>query len=972
MKRSLLAFVLLLFFIPMLLAQNLEMGGRIVDGQTNENLIGANILIKGTNLGTVSDVNGRFKITFPNSQSATLVISYIGYKTVELTVDESKTDILVALDPDVFKTSEVVVTGLASSVKRQNLANSVATISGKELTEVPSQTLDGALYGKFAGVNVSANSGAPGGGISVNLRGVSTINGENQPLYVIDGVILDNSATQSGVDAVTKATGGGNTSSQDNPVNRIADINPNDIANIEILKGSSAAAIYGSKASNGVVIITTKQGQAGKTSFEISQQVGINTLIKKLGSRQFNATTAKAVFGDRGLQEFLKGKTFDHEEELYGETGIINQTSVSVGGGNNTTKYFLSGFHRNDEGIIKNTGYEKSSVRLNISHKISERVDAKLFTNYVRSSSDRGLTNNDNSGTSFGLALTSTPSFFDLNPVNGVYPENPFVGSNPLQTRDLMTNNELVNRTIVSGNVKVNLIRTDNQLLDFVVLGGVDYYTQVNKAVFPRELQFEKASGQPGTSILGETTSENNNLYFNFIHNYITSSNINFRTSIGAQIENKNLNHTLAVAEDLIVGQENIDQAASVTTTQDRIIQRDRGFYAQEEINIQDKLFITGGVRGDASSSNGNVDRYFLFPKGSASLRLSQFDFWDNLRNIFPEFKIRGAVGRTGNSPIPGAKYSTFDPANISGNGGLLVSTRRGNSNIEPEKTTEIEVGFDASLFDDNGTLEFSYYNRNISDLILFRELPPSSGFDEEVINGGEMRTYGFEASLALTPFKSSDFGWTTRVNFYKTKSTITRLDVPAFNTLGFADILGRFRVEEGKSATQIVGLENGVLQQLGDETPDFQMSFINNFQWKNFDASMLWEWKQGGDIINLTFLLSDLFGTSADLDTPEGQARANAFEKTTHQLIEDGTYLKLREASIGYTFDKETVESIFGGLFSKFRIALSGRNLITYTGYTSYDPEVSNFGNRAIGRSIEVTPFPSSRSYYFNVTLGF
>ncbi len=972
MRPTITVVIFFLIFLGVVQAQKLEIEGRVFDKETGEALLGANITIKGTNLGTVTDLDGKFHIALPNFKSATIVVSYIGYKPATIEISQSRYNLSVGLEPDILKTSEVVISGLASSVKRENLANSVATLSAQELTEVPTQTLDQQLYGKFAGVNVSANSGAPGGGISVNLRGVTTINAENQPLYILDGVILDNTATQSGVNAVTKATGGGNANFQDNPVNRIADLVPEDIESIEILKGSSAAAIYGSKASNGVVIIKTKQGSAGRTTLNFRQQFGFNELSKKLGSRKFTAETALATFGQRGLEEFNKGKTYDHEEEMYGQKGFIHQTSLGLGGGSQTSKYYLSLYQRSDDGIIKNTGYQKQSVRLNLSHLISDRVDVKVFANYIHSSADRGLTNNDNSGTSFGLALTSTPSFFNLLPVNGVYPENPFVGSNPIQTRDLMTNNETVNRTIISGNVRFNILKTEKQLLDFIVVGGVDHYTQINKAVFPRELQFEKASGQPGTSILGETVSDNNNLYLNLTHNFFLTPTINFRTSVGYQIENKEYNHTLSVAEDLIVGQENIDQAASVDVQQDRFIQRDRGFYAQEEVNIEEIYFLTVGIRGDASSSNGDVDKFFLFPKASASVRLSKFDFWEGLSGIFPEFKIRTAYGKTGNSPIPGAKYSSFVPANISGKGGLIVSTRRGNPNIEPEKTSEIEVGFDATLFNGDGTIEFSYYKRNITDLILFRELPPSTGYDEEVINGGEMETSGIEVSLGYSLFKSKEFSWTTKVNFYKTQSTITQLDVPAFNTLGFADILGRFRIEEGKSATQIVGLENGVLKQLGDETPDFQMSFVNNMRWNNFDLGFLWDWKQGGDIINLTKLLSDLFGTTADLDTPEGKARAAAFGKTTHQLIEDGTYLKLREISLGYTFPRQTVQDIFGGLFTKLRLGLSGRNLVTITNYSSYDPEVSNFGNKAIGRSIEVTPFPSSRSYYFDISLGF
>ena len=618
MKRLTLFMLFLFLSFGFVKAQQLEIDGKISDKQTGEPLIGANISIKGTNLGTVSDMEGKFHIKLPHYKSATLVFSYIGYKTITKKVKESQYDMKIEMEPDVLKTSEVVISGLASSVKRENAANSVATVSARELTEVPTQTLDGELSGKFAGVTVSATSGAPGGGFYVNLRGVGTINAESQPLYVLDGVILDNTATQSGVNAVTKATGGGSTNYQDNPVNRIADLVPDDIKSIEVLKGPSAAAIYGAKASNGVVIITTKQGTAGRSSFTFRQQFGVNVLAKKLGSRKFTAKTAKEWFGEVGLKEFLKGKTYDHEEELYGRKGFVNQSSVGIGGGNQRSQYYISLFQRNDQGIIQNTGYSKQSARINLSHKVSERVDVKIFANYVHSSSDRGLTNNDNSGTSFGMALAGTPSFLNLQPVNGVYPENPFVASNPLQTAALMTNNETVDRTIVSGNARFNIVRTEKQLLDFTAVGGIDYYTQINKAVFPRELQFEKYSSQPGTTILGETVSRNSNLYLNLIHNYFFTSDISFRTALGLQFESKNLNHTISVGEDVIIGQENIDQAASVTVDQNRIIQRDRGFFAQEEVSIKDIYFFTVGIRGDASSSNGDVNKYFLFPKASA------------------------------------------------------------------------------------------------------------------------------------------------------------------------------------------------------------------------------------------------------------------------------------------------------------------------------------------------------------------
>lgn len=363
------------FISTMLRAQGLEIEGRVVAKASQDALPGAIVKVKATALGTTADVDGRFKLVLPNYTSVTLQVSYIGYKTSELAISASTRDLVVALEEDILRTSEVVVTGLASSVKKQNVANSVATVSAKELLVAPTQTLDAALSGKFTGVTVSQNSGAPGGGISINLRGVTTINGENQPLFVLDGVIVDNSATQSGVDAVTKATGGGNANFQDNPVNRIADLNPNDIETIEVLKGPSAAAIYGSKASRGVVIITTKSGIPGKTSVDISQQIGLTTISKKLGSRKFTAATALQVYGQRGLDEFNKGKTFDYEDEMYGQKGLLSETNVGVRGGSQNTQFYISGIAKTDQGIIRRTGYEKYGAKVNVTHRLSADLE---------------------------------------------------------------------------------------------------------------------------------------------------------------------------------------------------------------------------------------------------------------------------------------------------------------------------------------------------------------------------------------------------------------------------------------------------------------------------------------------------------------------------------------------------------------------------------------------------------------------
>lgn len=974
--RCLAFLVIVLSSMPAATAQELIIAGTVTAEETGSSLPGANITVKGTTLGATSDVDGRFRLQLANTTEATLVVSFVGYKTVELSFTSSTEKLGVALEEDVLKLSEIVVTGFATSVKRRNLANTVSTVSARELVPVPAQTLERALAGKFAGILVSQNTGAPGGGIHVDLRGVSTIEGPTEPLYVVDGVIVNNSAIQSGIDLVTKAAAAGSPRPQGQPANRVADINPSDIETIEVLKGASAAALYGSKATNGVVIITTKQGAPGRTRVDVTQQVGFNTLLRKIGARQFTQETARTQYGPVGDSLFVLGggQFIDYEDVMYGEEGFINETSVSVSGGSDRTQFYLSGIFRDEDGIVKRTGYKKYGGRFNVNHKISDRMRVGTYFNFVRTESDRAITGNDNTNTTLGIALAFTPSFFDIRPRNGVYPDHPLNPANPIHTRDVLTNNEVVYRTIAGGRLQWNILKTRQQSLDFIVLGGVDFFSQENKVISPPELQFERNSTLPGASLIGETGSTNSNLYLSLAHNYATPSNIIFTTSAGLQFEDQLLDNVLNEARGLIVTQKNVDQAASVNAFQEVTKQRERGFYLQEEVNLNDRIYLTAGFRGDASSANGDPDKYYLFPKGSASIRLSQYSFWQGLSSFASEFKVRAAYGETGNLPPPTAKFTSLVPRNTGGLAGLLPATRRGAKDIKPERTKELEVGFDATLFKENASLEFTYFRQSVSDLILIADLPPSSGFEDEFINGGEMTANGFEISLGLTPIRRKNFSWTSRVNFYTTDSEISELAVDPFNTGGFATFLGAYRIEKGLSPTTIVGAEkdaSGKHIPLGNDTPDFQMSFNNSVVFKNFELSFLWEWKQGGEVINLGKLLTDLGGTTEDYNTGAASERLGLLGTKTAPYVEDGTYWKLREVSLTYTVSPTTVNKLFKGQLSYVRLGVGGRNLIVVTDYTGYDPEVSQFGNLAIGRSIDVLPFPSSRSYYFNISFG-
>ncbi len=940
-----------------------------VEDTNGEALPGVNVSVKGTTIGTTTDVDGGYTIELPGGERI-LVFSFVGFRTLEATVPDGQTRFDVQLEEDVLGLDEVVVTGLATSVKRTNLANAVGTISSKDLVPAPAQTLERALSGKIAGLTVSQNTGAPGGGINVNLRGTSTITGSTQPLYVIDGVIVDNTAIQSGLDLITAATGAGSSTPQGQPTNRIADINPNDIESVEVLKGASAAAIYGSKASNGVVIITTKRGAPGHTAINVTQQVGFTHILHKIGTRKFTPQTAEALTTG-GADLLARNGQLDYEDLLYGETGLLNETTASVSGGDNDTRYFISALAQSEDGIVENTGYDKYSGRFNLEQRFGDRLRINVQTQMVRSESDRSITGNENQGsTTLGFAYAFTPPFVDLRPdANGNYPAGP-AGSNPLHTIQLLKNNEKVNRGIASGRLSYNLFRTQNQNLDVIVQGGGDFYSAEHKVVSPPELQFEQAKDLPGVSINGETTSLNTNLNLNLVHFYATPSNVTFNTTAGYQYESRDWNNVLVQAQGLVVTQENIDQASALNGFQTRLIQRERGVFFQEEVNIQEKFFLTGGFRADASSRIGDTDKFFFYPKASASIRLSSFDFWTS--DFFKELKLRAAFGRTGNLPLARAKFTSLQAENISGLGGVLVPTLRGNADIDPEITQEFEFGVDATFWQDRATLELTYYTQDISDLILQNNLPPSSGFANQFINAGDMTTQGVEAGLGITPVRTRDFSWTSRINFFKSWSEITSLDVDPFEIGGFALSLGQFQIQEGESPTTIVGLdEAGNKTQFGDESPDFQVGFGSDISYKNFSLSFLWDWKQGGDVINLGRFLTDLGGVSPDLDTKAGQDRA-AGVGGTGRYVEDGTYLKLREASLVYNVGRSKIQQWFGNRVQSLSFGVTGRNLIMITDYSGYDPEVSQFGNLAIGRSVDVIPFPSARFVYFKVSVGF
>ena len=977
-------------FIQTISFSQQTISGVIVDS-ANEPIIGASVIIVGTTTGTISDIDGSYSLNIPEGATQ-VAISYIGYATQTINIADGNFGNIVMAD-DFNQLDEVVVTGLATTVKRKNLANSVAKIDAAELSEIaPAPTVESALYGKFKGAEIKQSSGAPGGGVAFRLRGVTSISGSSQPLVILDGVYLDNSSIPAGLNLVSAAAGGGSTSNQDNPSNRLSDIDPADLESIEILKGASAAAIYGSRAAGGVVIMNTKRGTSGKTKVRFSQSFGQASQLRKLGIREWTpdliANSARFGSSAQALDDFNQNGNINYEDLLYGNNALLANTRLSLTGGTDKTQFYFGASYKNEEGIVAETGYEKTSFRLNLNHKISKVFDLSLSSNYVNSSADRGFFNNDNSGTTQGVSFSSTPAFaaLEADPNTGLFPDNPYGTSNFLETANDITNNENVNRFIGGGTLTTKILQTDNNSLKLILRAGGDFYNLNTTALFPNSLQFQSnGNGLNGVSVQGFTRSLNSNLAAFLVHSYYADNGISFTTSAGVTQEDFDRNTILGEATNLIGAETNLDQSGNRNVNQFRLVQQDKGFFAQEEFNYNDIVLATIGFRADKSSNNGDVNELFFYPKANIAFNIDKLPFL-NGSSVVSGLKVRAAYGESGNFAAFGSKSTILNSSIVDGSAGVSVPALQGNSTIGPERQKEFEVGADFNFLK-KFNVDFTYYIKNVEDLLLNADVPTSSGFASQVTNAAELQNRGFEIGLSANIINKENTLWNSRVGFWTNDAEVTRLDVPAFTTGGFADFLGNLLIKEGFSPLTVIGVGpnpdvtlNGdgdpTLQVYGSGEPDFQLSWYNQLSWKNFDFSFVWHWKQGGENINLSTLLFDLSETTHDFDDTDldpdgvlanGPYRLSLLGSSTEPYIQDAGYIRLREVGLYYNFPiKENLA------ISNVRLGFSGNNLINIFEYDSYDPEVSNFGGGGLSTGVEVTPFPSSKRFDFHVQLEF
>jgi TonB-linked SusC/RagA family outer membrane protein len=986
-----------------------KVSGKVSD-EKGEGLVGVSVVVKGTTTGTITDVDGNYSLQVSAGKTATLVLSYIGYASTEVAGTAGTVD--VTMKESAARLEEVVVTGLASNIKRSNASNSVSRLGSEDLNGTTRPvTLDGAMSGKLIGANIQANSGAPGGGMSVKLRGISSLTLSSEPLYVIDGIIVDNSqfATGAGTRAFNGAVSAANAGSQDQAANRISDINPADIESIDVLKGPSASAIYGTRANAGVIVITTKRGKTGKTKISFNQdfgQISASNLLTSEGwtpakmTEYFNFNGAAYTGGPTKLADGLAelqasgGKTIDYDKEFFGEKGQLVNTNLSASGGTDKTKYYV-GFGLNKEtGIMKNTGFNRYSGRVNIDHRINDFVDISVNSAYYNTNSSRSFLGNDNNGVSIGYTIAYIPNFLDLRPTvdaNGktVYPATP-TGQNPYEVRDRYENKEATQRFLNSGAVNFKLLQTATSSLKFSVKGGVDYLNSQPRVYAPEDVQYQKGLANAGASRYATNISYNTYLQSFLTYNWKVGE-VDLISQAGLLRNQKKTDESYLQGEGLLPGQRN-PATANVKIVYSRLTNaQDAAADLSQDFNWADKVIGRVGVRFDKSSLNGDNTKLYTFPRASLAVNLTKFDFLKD-NPILSQLKPRVAFGRSGGVAGYGDIYSTLIGVVYGGALGSITPTALGNSAIDPETAQEIEFGLDFGFLKNRITVEATYFDKRVYNLLDAYILSPATGatsvFKYPI---GDLSNKGIELGINGNIVKTPMFDWTTGFQFWNVKSVMERLAVPdKFTGAGFGNF-GRMRLVQGQSITAWYGRNAegkspvtfpDAAGRIKDAQPKFQMSWINNLTIaKNFEFKMLWHTSQGGWISSLTRELKDEGGTTYDWSQPSSEGVINGVSSrlyasspkyTTDNYLIDASYIRLREVALYYNVSD--IAKLTNNAVSSLRVGISGQNLFTSSPAlkATYDPEASNFGNQATGFGVDLTPFPAAKRLFAHLMVSF
>jgi TonB-dependent SusC/RagA subfamily outer membrane receptor len=953
--------------------------GRVTDAATGQGLPDFQVLVAGTRVGAITGETGAFTLTAVPIGPRTITVRRIGYQpaTKSLTVnagDNTLGDIGVGVSA--VNLSEVVVTGTAAPTERRKIGTSIASVDSTVLGRAQAVTVDQAMQGKVAGAQITQNSGGPGGGgISVRLRGTNSFISGSDPLYIVDGVIVDNSSAQ-------LADLGG----RSNPQNRLADLNPADIERVEIIRGAAAAALYGSRANNGVVQIFTKRGNIGRPRFTSLTRVAQSELREQ---QPFNFYP----FNENGLPV----TRFNYQNDIFHKAPATEE-NVTVEGGNDQTRYYMSANALNEQGIMRSTSTRRTGARVNLQQQLTPRLIGNVTANSISTENQVQAFGEQNDYGIMG-SLFFAPTNVDFHPVNGIYPLPPSLGTNPLLAIDRIRNPQTIDRFI--GSSKLTFTPTTNLLLDYTI--GVDNASFEQDQFVPRNAVLGTAPLATGRSqsVFQGTLVVNQDAVGTY--SWRPMGSFDLRTTGGANYTSQRVRLTQATANGLAPVGDLVSAGSVFSAGQSEVELRTLGFYAQQEAAWRDRLFLTGAVRYDASSTFAPSERWQAFPKLSAS-----YVVLANQPGMFNSLRLRSALGWAGSQPGIVNAYSQFisyTQLPFAGRPGFVNDVTYGNPNLRNERAREWEVGTEVGFFEGRAGLEATYYDRLVSDLLFFRPLATSTGFSRQFFPIGSMSNKGLELMLNTTNVSRPNFGWTSTVTYTHNKNLVEHLDIQDFQSAGgypnrirtgepagvfygsyaardcltgafLLDSLGRYRrsnqtVDMGATLDQRHAISHGTCNDslnavIGDPNPKWMGSFLNEITiGRNLRLRGLLDGVFGNDIMNLSTRAQNagIASNSKEYERellPYGDPRKlpPGFNARTQGIfeywVEDGSFVKLRELSATYTISTAPVRRLFS---QGVDLTVSGRNLWVWTKYSGYDPEINLFGTNAGGlQSVQTT----------------
>ena len=1027
------SFVILLQLFAIAATAQIKISGKVT-GPDGKGVPSASVQVRTTTIGTVTDENGNYDFTANlKPVSYTLEFSGVGFKSSTQVINITSSTTYTAnssLTDDVMKMDEVVVTGVSAGTTRKQLGSYISTVKADQLTKGATGNVLAALQGKTAGAQIIQNSGDPGGGMSVRLRGISSVNSSSEPLYIVDGVIVNNATTR-----VTNTSGNYDGGSFVGTIgqNRMADINPADIDRIEVLNGAAAAAIYGSRANAGVVQIFTKRGSSGAPVVSVSTSVMSSALRKSVPVNQSpikfgGPTDGVGAQTQDILTPALTNTTavtrYDYNDYIF-QTGIGTDNNVSVAGGKDKTKYYTSASFFKNEGIIKNTDYRRYSFRINLDQALSNKVNFNIGLNFVNS-----LSNEKPDGNSFFSPMNSINiigNFHDLftrDALGNIKAIGERGRVNPVSIIEDIKQRQETNRIIANAGLKVKPFK--GLTLDYTM--GIDQYSQKGTTFIP-PFAYNVSDGFFGG---GATLDPTRNGYasagnYNFfqINNEINATyqtkvtdDISSTSQLGYSVQYEKSGYTLLQSRGLAPFVQTATGGSTIIAgVDDRSEFSVSGYYFQQNFNYKTLLYVTGAIRVDGSSVFGEDQRNQKYFKGSGSYVISEHGFWKNmsLNKVWNFAKLRVAYGESGNLTGIGAysRFNTYSSNSFVSRTSLSSSTTLANSKVKPERQRELEFGIDLGFFNSRLNIQTNIYTKKVDDLLINRFIAPTNGFSSLLDNFGSLENRGFEIVVNAKPVQNKNFTWSVtgiynhnRNKAVKIGQALTLLSTNSGAPVAIIEgqpigiFYGAFFALDAsgglvKNPTGYPqgerGIQTGALTYtvtrdpttglpittnplvrkiIGDPNPDYTASLVNELTYKKLNLRIQLDAVQGVDVFNADWRTRQGVGNGKEAEKEQTgiypRGYISSFYGTVEQWrIDDGSFVKLREVSLSYTF----------GNFKKIKditLSVSGRNLISWDDYKGYDPEVNAGGQSTILRGIDFGAVPIPKTYSIGLSAKF